>query len=73
VVSTTLGAEGLPAEDGRDLILADDPDRFAAAVSGLLASPARRAALGARGRALFEARLNWATVWPLLESALALP
>ncbi len=73
VVSTTLGAEGLPAEDGRDLILADEPDRFAAAVSDLLASPARRAALGARGRALFESRLHWATVWPLLGSALAWP
>jgi polysaccharide biosynthesis protein PslH len=29
VVSTALGVEGLPVEDGRDYLLADDPRRFA--------------------------------------------
>ena len=36
VVSTTLGAEGLDAEDGVHLLLADDPEEFAAATVRLL-------------------------------------
>jgi hypothetical protein len=36
VVSTTLGAEGLDVEDGVHLLLADDPDEFAAAIVRLL-------------------------------------
>jgi glycosyltransferase involved in cell wall biosynthesis len=36
VVSTTLGAEGLDVEDGVHLLLADDPEEFAAATVRLL-------------------------------------
>lgn len=43
VVSTSIGAEGLPVENGRDLILVDDPERFADAVVRLLTdAPLRR-------------------------------
>ena len=40
VVSTPLGAEGLPARAGEHLLLADDAPGFRDAVSSLLASPA---------------------------------
>ena len=36
VVSTTVGAEGLPVEDGRNMLLADSAKAFAAAVVTLL-------------------------------------
>jgi glycosyltransferase involved in cell wall biosynthesis len=39
VVSTTLGAEGIPARNGVDLWLADDPDSFANAVLRVLDDP----------------------------------
>ena len=39
VVSTTIGAEGLDVEDGVHLLLADDPDTFAAACERLLTEP----------------------------------
>ena len=39
VVSTTLGAEGLDVEDGVHVLLADDPDEFAAAIVRLLGDP----------------------------------
>ena len=39
VVSTTIGAEGLDVEDGVHLLLADDPDAFAAACERLLTEP----------------------------------
>jgi glycosyltransferase involved in cell wall biosynthesis len=40
VVSTTLGAEGLAVERGRHLLLADDPEAFAAAILSVVDDPA---------------------------------
>jgi polysaccharide biosynthesis protein PslH len=42
VVSTTVGAEGLDVQHGRDIILADDPGSFAQAVIMLLRDPELR-------------------------------
>ena len=66
VVSTTVGAEGFPVESGRELILADTPGEFAAAVLALLADPARRTALGEQARA-FAAQYDWRQVAPLFD------
>ena len=51
IVTTTRGIEGLAFRDGRDLLVADSPAAFAAAVIGLLRDPTRRNLLGARARA----------------------
>ena len=67
VVSTTLGAEGLPACDGESLLLADSGPALAAGVSCLLASPELRRALGARGRRLVEQQFTWEAAWELLD------
>jgi len=69
VVSTRLGAEGLQARDGEHLVLADEPEAFAQAVSALLASPERRAALGRAGRTLYEERFTWEAAWRRLRAA----
>jgi polysaccharide biosynthesis protein PslH len=45
-VSTTIGAEGLPLEDGVHLRIADAPDTMAAAVTSLLRDPAGAARMG---------------------------
>ena len=66
VVSTTLGAEGLPVENGRNLLLADTADGFADAVSNLLESPQLRQELGCAGRHLLEEQFTWETVWKTL-------
>ena len=42
VVSTTVGAEGLQVVDGVHLLLADDPDAFAAACARLVSEPELR-------------------------------
>lgn len=47
VVSTRIGAEGLPVTDGADIALADEPDAFAREVVRLLGDRAARRALGA--------------------------
>ncbi len=67
VVSTSGGAEGLDLEPGHHLVIADGAEAFAAAAVALLRDPARRAALGAAGRAAVVARYDWRVVLPALE------
>ena len=62
VVSTRVGAEGLPMTDGEHFVAADTPDEFARAVSALLRDPERRNALGSAGRRLVEQRHSWQRV-----------
>jgi glycosyltransferase involved in cell wall biosynthesis len=63
VVSTPLGAEGLPARDGEHLLLAQDARSFQEAVSSLLSQPALRDRIGRAGRYLFECEFNWDAAW----------
>jgi glycosyltransferase involved in cell wall biosynthesis len=62
VVSTTVGAEGLPLEDGRHFLQADAPQSFADSVLSLLRDPSRRESIGAAGRRLVEERYSWPQV-----------
>jgi glycosyltransferase involved in cell wall biosynthesis len=59
VVSTSVGAEGLPLSPGEDLLLADNPDAFAAAVVRILSDRPLAQRLAARGRAGVCARFGW--------------
>jgi polysaccharide biosynthesis protein PslH len=62
VVSTTMGAEGLPVRHGENIILADDPADFARHVIELLRDPQRRAQLGRAARRLVEENYGWPSV-----------
>jgi glycosyltransferase involved in cell wall biosynthesis len=66
VVSTTLGAEGLPVRDGEELLLADGGPAFAAAVTRVLESTNLRRQLGQTGRRLLEKEFTWDAVWKKL-------
>ncbi len=70
VVSTTVGAEGLPVTPGRDIAIADEPERFAQAVVRLLRSPGVRQELETAARELVVNRYDWSAVAGELESAL---
>ena len=70
VVSTRLGAEGLPAEDGVNIALAEDPRQWLETVVRLLEDDASRARLGAAGRDVFERELCWPAAWAQLDLAL---
>ena len=59
VVSTTLGAEGLDAVPGRQLLIADDPADFARSVLRVLGERGLAEALGRAGRALVSERYSW--------------
>jgi glycosyltransferase involved in cell wall biosynthesis len=67
VVSTTLGAEGLPARDGENILLADTPQEFAAAVLRLLACCEIAERLGSAGRRLLEQEFTWNNAWTALD------
>jgi glycosyltransferase involved in cell wall biosynthesis len=67
VVSTSLGAEGLPVRHGDQLLLADGGVEFAEAVSRLLASKELRREVGRAGRLLLEKEFTWETVWKNLD------
>jgi glycosyltransferase involved in cell wall biosynthesis len=66
VVSTTVGAEGLPAHDGENLLIADSGSGFAAAVTRLLENADLRHKLGQSGRFLVEREFTWDTAWKKL-------
>ena len=62
VVSTTVGAEGLRYDDGRDLIAADDPASFAAACVRLLTDDAARQALAHNALEHAQREFSWEAV-----------
>lgn len=63
IVSTRIGAEGIDVIDGENMLLADTPPAFAAAVIRLLADPALNATIAAGGRRWAVERYNWRTVY----------
>jgi glycosyltransferase involved in cell wall biosynthesis len=59
VVSTSIGAEGLPVRDGENIVLADDPRGFAEACLGLLADNGERCRLADQGWDLVASNYSW--------------
>jgi sugar transferase (PEP-CTERM/EpsH1 system associated) len=59
VVSTSIGAEGLPVTSGRDITLADEAGDFAAAVVGFLTNRPESERVGLAARQLVERRFSW--------------
>jgi glycosyltransferase involved in cell wall biosynthesis len=59
IVSTTLGIEALEVKTGQELLIADEPADFAAALLGLLRDPEARRRLGGAGRELVMRRYTW--------------
>ncbi len=62
VVSTSIGAEGLPVRDGVDLLLADTPQAFANAVVRVLTDPELADRLGAHAARTVRERFTWGKV-----------
>jgi sugar transferase (PEP-CTERM/EpsH1 system associated) len=62
VVSTHIGAEGLPIANGNELLLADDPRAFAGAVVSLLQDRALARRLGEAAAMRVRRDFGWAAV-----------
>jgi glycosyltransferase involved in cell wall biosynthesis len=63
IVSTTIGAEGILTEPGANILLADEPEAFAAAVVRVLQNDELACRLRENGRAWVERHYNWREVY----------
>jgi glycosyltransferase involved in cell wall biosynthesis len=70
VVSTTVGAEGLPVTAGEHLLIADEPRGFARGVVRLLRDIDKRRAVEQAARQLVVSKYDWSVVAGDLEEAL---
>ncbi|HKS28526.1 MAG TPA: glycosyltransferase [Pyrinomonadaceae bacterium] len=59
IVSTTVGAEGLPVKDGEELLLADEAEAFAAEVVRVLEDESFARELGARAARVVRESFGW--------------
>jgi len=62
MVSTVRGCEGIEVVDGRHVLLADDPERFAGAIVQLAGDAGLRARLAEAGRSLVERTYSWEVI-----------
>jgi sugar transferase (PEP-CTERM/EpsH1 system associated) len=70
VVSTAVGAEGLPVTRGRDIEIADEPARFAHSVVHMMRDADARRAIESAARQLVVERYDWSAAAQDFENAL---
>jgi polysaccharide biosynthesis protein PslH len=70
VVSTRLGAEGIPVTSGREVLLADDPAAFAEAVVAVLRDDGLARRLSADGLGFVKRHFDWHVVGRGLDAAI---
>jgi len=63
VVSTTIGAEGIRAQDGNDILIADTAETFAEAVVRVLRDPALAQRLSENGRQTVLEAYDWRVIY----------
>jgi glycosyltransferase involved in cell wall biosynthesis len=62
IVSTSIGAEGLPVTDGKEIVLADTPEAFAEAVINLLRDENLAREIGQQAAARVRSEFGWESV-----------
>ena len=67
IVSTSMGVDGFEVQNGREVMIADEPDRFAAEVVHVIGDARKRQALGVQGRRFVESSYDWSAIVPRLE------
>lgn len=70
VVTTTLGAEGIPLQNGDSCFMADKPEIMAECIDLLLGDESLRLSIARQARALAEERFNWNHGIDLLEQVM---
>jgi glycosyltransferase involved in cell wall biosynthesis len=71
VVTTTIGLEGIQAESGKDVLVADTPVDFAQSVINLLQDKMLQEKLSTKGRQLVENKYDWQVVLNQLDKTYA--
>lgn len=62
VLTTSIGLEGIPAQSGQEVIVADTPADFATAIEWCCQNPTQLEAIGRRARQLIEAEFDSTTI-----------
>jgi polysaccharide biosynthesis protein PslH len=70
-VTTTVGLEGIMAEHGREVLVADDPVSFAVETVRLLQNESLQQQLAENGRHLAEKRYDWQVVLSQMDAVYA--
>ena len=73
VVSTKIGAEGLPAVDGENIRIVDDPATTVKVILDLLSDERQRRRLGEAGRRTYEQSGCWSAAWKELSALMGTP
>jgi glycosyltransferase involved in cell wall biosynthesis len=69
VIATSLGVFGYDVRPGRELLVADSPEDFAAACVRVLTEPDLAPALTESARRLFDAQYSWDAIAPAVDGA----
>lgn len=69
VVSTSIGAEGLNFEDGKEIVIADEPEKMAREIAGLLADNCRASRIAAAARLRVKQDYSLAALEQSIKSA----
>ena len=67
IVSMSIGCEGIEAVDGKDIIVADEPEVFAEKIIALLTDEQRRQSIEKSARQNVENKYAWGKIGPHLE------
>ena len=67
VVATSIGAEGIPAKNGKDILVADDPKEFAESVCRLIKDEKERERIGRNGQKIIVKKFDWKKIARKLE------
>ena len=62
IISTTIGAEGFPVTNGKEIIIADSPEDQIRAIDSLLCQEHTRTHLGKEGRTLVSNQYQWESI-----------
>jgi glycosyltransferase involved in cell wall biosynthesis len=71
IVSTPIGAEGIEYQDGKNILIAGDPQTFAQACLRLLTDTALGSRLRTDGRAWVESHYSWEAVYRRVDQVYA--
>lgn len=63
IVSTSIGAEGIEIRDGENILIANEPDSFSAAVLRAVTEPELNQRLRINGRRWVEEKYNWKIIY----------
>lgn len=69
IVSTAKGAQGIEYTDGKDILIADDAEKFATSVINLLQKEIERKAMGEEARRSMVRNYDWAVIGEKLNAA----